>query len=71
MLIGFHASHEQFPPSELLTCTVEAERAGFACAMPRITSSHGRHARNPYAAWLAEFGELGFDRLFLHQVDLN
>jgi coenzyme F420-dependent glucose-6-phosphate dehydrogenase len=33
MLIGFHASHEQFPPSELLTCTVEAERAGFACAM--------------------------------------
>jgi coenzyme F420-dependent glucose-6-phosphate dehydrogenase len=33
MLIGFHASHEQFPPSELLACTVAAERAGFDCAM--------------------------------------
>jgi coenzyme F420-dependent glucose-6-phosphate dehydrogenase len=33
MLIGFHASHEQFPPSDLLACTVEAERAGFDCAM--------------------------------------
>lgn len=33
MHIGFHASHEQFPPSELLECTIAAEGAGFHCAM--------------------------------------
>jgi coenzyme F420-dependent glucose-6-phosphate dehydrogenase len=33
MRIGFHASHEQFPPSELLECAVAAEAAGFQCAM--------------------------------------
>jgi coenzyme F420-dependent glucose-6-phosphate dehydrogenase len=31
--IGFHASHEQFPPSELLDLVQEAEAAGFDCAM--------------------------------------
>jgi probable non-F420 flavinoid oxidoreductase len=33
MRIGFHASHEQFPPSEVLECTIAAEAAGFDCAM--------------------------------------
>ena len=33
MRIGFHASHEQFPPSDLLKYTIAAERAGFECAM--------------------------------------
>jgi probable non-F420 flavinoid oxidoreductase len=33
MRIGFHASHEQFPPSELLELTIAAEAAGFQCAM--------------------------------------
>ncbi|HTF59317.1 MAG TPA: LLM class F420-dependent oxidoreductase, partial [Actinomycetes bacterium] len=28
-LIGYHASHEQLPPSELLGCVVAAEAAGF------------------------------------------
>ncbi len=32
--IGFHASHEQFPPSELLRLVQLAEAAGFDCAMP-------------------------------------
>jgi coenzyme F420-dependent glucose-6-phosphate dehydrogenase len=31
--IGFHASHEQFPPSELLALVKSAEAAGFECAM--------------------------------------
>ncbi|MBL6080393.1 TIGR03885 family FMN-dependent LLM class oxidoreductase [Belnapia sp. T18] len=31
--IGFHASHEQFPPSELLALARAAEQAGFDCAM--------------------------------------
>jgi probable non-F420 flavinoid oxidoreductase len=31
--IGFHASHEQFPPSELLACVRAAEQAGFSRAM--------------------------------------
>lgn len=33
MRIGFHASHEQFPPSELLACVIAAEQAGFDAAM--------------------------------------
>jgi coenzyme F420-dependent glucose-6-phosphate dehydrogenase len=33
MRIGFHASHEQFPPSEALDYVVAAEAAGFQCAM--------------------------------------
>ena len=37
--IGFHASHEQFPPSELLGLVQEAEAAGFDCAM---SSDHFR-----------------------------
>ena len=31
--IGFHASHEQLPPSELLRCVQAAEAAGFDAAM--------------------------------------
>ena len=31
--IGYHASHEQFPPSELLQLVKLAEDAGFDCAM--------------------------------------
>lgn len=33
MRIGFHASHEQFAPSDLLKYTIAAEKAGFDCAM--------------------------------------
>ena len=33
MRIGFHASHEQFAPSQLLKYTIAAEQAGFDCAM--------------------------------------
>ncbi|HEY0009101.1 MAG TPA: TIGR03885 family FMN-dependent LLM class oxidoreductase [Tepidisphaeraceae bacterium] len=32
-LIGYHASHEQFPPSQLLQCVQRAEQAGFNAAM--------------------------------------
>ncbi|MBB4004692.1 TIGR03885 family FMN-dependent LLM class oxidoreductase [Aurantimonas endophytica] len=31
--IGFHASHEQFPPSQLLRAVRMAEQVGFDCAM--------------------------------------
>jgi alkanesulfonate monooxygenase SsuD/methylene tetrahydromethanopterin reductase-like flavin-dependent oxidoreductase (luciferase family) len=31
--IGYHASHEQFPPGELLELAMLAERAGFGAAM--------------------------------------
>jgi coenzyme F420-dependent glucose-6-phosphate dehydrogenase len=37
MIIGYHASHEQFPPSELLALVKAAEQAGFQAAM---TSDH-------------------------------
>lgn len=37
MIIGYHASHEQFPPSELLLYVRQAEDAGFQAIM---TSDH-------------------------------
>jgi coenzyme F420-dependent glucose-6-phosphate dehydrogenase len=48
--IGFHASHEQFAPSELLRLVREAEAAGFDCAM---SSDHFR-------PWGPAQGQSGF-----------
>ncbi|MDB5414525.1 MAG: class F420-dependent oxidoreductase [Rubritepida sp.] len=48
--IGFHASHEQFPPSELLALAQAAEAAGFDCAM---SSDHFR-------PWGTAQGQSGF-----------
>src|SRR4051812_48474107 len=48
--IGFHASHEQFSPSELLAIVKHAEAAGFDCAM---SSDHFR-------PWGAAQGHSGF-----------
>lgn len=50
MIIGYHASHEQFAPSDLLNWTVQAEKAGFAAAM---CSDHS-------APWSEQQGESGF-----------
>ena len=47
--IGFHASHEQLPPSALLDAVQQAESAGFAAAM---CSDH-------FAPWSAQQGESG------------
>ena len=48
--IGFHASHEQFQPSELLALARAAEQAGFDCAM---SSDHFR-------PWSVAQGHSGF-----------
>lgn len=48
--IGFHASHEQFPPSDLLRLAQLAEVAGFDCAM---SSDHFR-------PWGKAQGQSGF-----------
>lgn len=48
--IGYHASHEQFSPSEMLDCVRAAERAGFAAAM---CSDH-------FAPWSERQGQSGF-----------
>ena len=48
--IGFHASHEQFAPSEMLRCVRAAEQAGFAAAM---CSDH-------FAPWSERQGHSGF-----------
>ncbi|MDB5296628.1 MAG: F420-dependent oxidoreductase, family [Phycisphaerales bacterium] len=48
--IGFHASHEMYPPSELLELAVLAERAGFREAM---CSDH-------FHPWLPSQGQSGF-----------
>jgi probable non-F420 flavinoid oxidoreductase len=50
MKIGFHASHEQYPPSELLRLVALAERAGFSAAM---CSDH-------FAPFSARQGHSGF-----------
>jgi probable non-F420 flavinoid oxidoreductase len=49
-LIGYHASHEQLPPSALLRCVVAAEAAGFQAAM---CSDH-------FAPWSGRQGHSGF-----------
>jgi len=49
-VIGFHASHEQIPPSTLLTAVQEAEAAGFQVGM---SSDH-------FSPWSARQGESGF-----------
>jgi coenzyme F420-dependent glucose-6-phosphate dehydrogenase len=48
--IGYHCSHEQFTPSELLGYVRRAEKAGFAAAM---CSDH-------FHPWLAAQGQSGF-----------
>lgn len=50
VFIGFHASHEQIPPSALLDAVIGAERAGFDGAM---CSDH-------LAPWSPRQGESGF-----------
>jgi coenzyme F420-dependent glucose-6-phosphate dehydrogenase len=50
VFIGYHASHEQLPPSTLLRCVTGAERAGFDGAM---CSDH-------LAPWGVRQGESGF-----------
>jgi len=47
---GFHASHEQVPPGELLDAVVLAEQAGFTAAM---SSDH-------FSPWSERQGESGF-----------
>jgi probable non-F420 flavinoid oxidoreductase len=48
--IGWHASHEQIPPSELLTAAIDAEEAGFHYAM---SSDH-------FSPWSERQGHSGF-----------
>lgn len=49
-LIGYHASHEQFSPSELLQHVIAAEQAGFDCAK---SSDH-------FHPWSERQGQSGF-----------
>jgi probable non-F420 flavinoid oxidoreductase len=53
--IGFHCSHEQIPPNELLAAVRHAEQAGFAAAM---SSDH-------FSPWSERQGESGFAWSFL------
>jgi probable non-F420 flavinoid oxidoreductase len=49
-LIGYHASHEQFSPSDLLQLVIAAEQAGFDCAK---SSDH-------FHPWSERQGQSGF-----------
>lgn len=49
-VFGFHASHEQVPPGDLLAAVVRAEQAGFTAAM---CSDH-------FSPWSRRQGESGF-----------
>ena len=53
--IGFHCSHEQIPPGELLAAVRHAQQAGFAAAM---SSDH-------FSPWSERQGESGFAWSFL------
>jgi probable non-F420 flavinoid oxidoreductase len=53
--IGYHCSHEQFPPSQLLALARRAEAAGFTAA---LSSDH-------LQPWSARQGESGFAWSFL------
>ena len=50
MIVGWHASHEQIPPSELLSSARRAEEAGFDAGM---SSDH-------FSPWSARQAESGF-----------
>jgi alkanesulfonate monooxygenase SsuD/methylene tetrahydromethanopterin reductase-like flavin-dependent oxidoreductase (luciferase family) len=62
-LVGYHVSHEQFKPSDLPAYVQLAEKAGF----------HGALSAEPrqHLDWLRQDLELGFERLFLHNVNLE
>ena len=49
-IYGFHASHEQVPPADLLAAVVRAEQVGFTAAM---SSDH-------FSPWSERQGESGF-----------
>ena len=49
-LLGYHASHEQFAPGDLLELVGAAERAGFDCA----------HSSDHFHPWHAGQGQSGF-----------
>jgi probable non-F420 flavinoid oxidoreductase len=49
-VVGYHASHEQHPPSRLLECAVRAEAAGFTAVS---SSDH-------FTPWSSRQGESGF-----------
>lgn len=55
---GYHASHEQFPPSELVSNVVLAEQAGFDCAK---SSDH-------FHPWSEKQGQSGFAWAWLGAV---
>ncbi len=48
--IGYHASHEQFAPSDLIDCVKAAEAARFAAAM----------CSDLFHPWSEQQGESGF-----------
>ncbi len=50
MLVGYHCSHEQFPPDDLLRFVTKAEQAGFQAAM----------ASDHFAPFSLRQGEAGF-----------
>lgn len=58
MRIGFHASHEQFAPSQLLEYVIAAEQAGFDCAM---SSDH-------FKPWSRSQGHSGYSWSWLGAV---
>jgi coenzyme F420-dependent glucose-6-phosphate dehydrogenase len=64
MLIGYHASHEQFPPAELLQLVQAAEQAGFQAAMAsdHITPFSMRQGESGFVwSWLgAALATTGF-----------
>ena len=60
-VIGFHASHEQFTPAELLRLAGRAEAAGFQAGM---CSEH-------FNPWTPRQGQSGFAWAWLGAADVT
>jgi hypothetical protein len=83
-VIGFHNSHEQIHPAQLLDDVRHAEEVGFtahldtphaferasASATPADVAEVVRVSAGlgRHAAWIAEYADLGFDEIYLHHV---
>lgn len=69
---GYHASHEQFPPDELVRLVERAEARGFtgALASDHFQPLSERQGEAGFVwPWLGGMADLGVDRAFVHNVN--
>jgi alkanesulfonate monooxygenase SsuD/methylene tetrahydromethanopterin reductase-like flavin-dependent oxidoreductase (luciferase family) len=71
-MIGYHASHEQFPPGRMLEAAKLAKECGFegiTCSDHFNPWSHRQGESGFALSWLNEDLEMGFSTISLHNVN--